>query len=198
MRPHRPREPTVGVACGVAERHARGRAIRLQALDQFAKSAEVFREFLEAALLHGGDTVVHKAAARSHRNAEPLVAALAVGHTRGRPAAVLLAEIFGDVSHIDALFGKQMRQGVKPPHHVEPLPGVGRDRSLGLNVIERFIGDVDLDAGRLLEGIDDLHEGDILGLHKPFPAQHVDGGAGFRLPLGGLRPGLGGAEHLVG
>jgi hypothetical protein len=95
-------------------------------------------------------TRFHKAAARCHRNAEPLVAALAVSHARRRPAAILLAEIVGDIGDIDAFFREQMRQRIKPPP-CRALSGVGSHRRFGLDVIERFIGDVDLDAGRLLK-----------------------------------------------
>ena len=64
-----------------------------------------------------------------------------------------------------------MRQRIKAPDHVQPLPGIGRDRGFGLNILVGFVGDVDVDAGRLLEGIDDLHEGDVFGLDEALPAQ---------------------------
>ena len=198
MGPQRPVQPGVGVARGVAERHAGRSAVLVETLAEFEEAGGVLREFLEARLLHRADAIVHQRAGAGDRNADPLaVLVLAVGIGGIRPAAVLLAEIVRDVRHIDALGRQQMRQRIKTPHHVEALPGVGRNRRLRLNVVVGFVGDVDFDAGGLGEGRDDVHESLVFGFHETLPAQEIDLGAGFRFPLRGLRPGRGEAHQLI-
>ena len=152
------------------------------ALQSSRKRRGVLREFLEARLLHRGDAVVHQAAGGRDRNADPFVAGLAVGLGGRRPAAVLLAEVIGDIGQVDALRREQVRQRIEAPHHVEALAGVGDDRGLRLDVLERFVRDDDVDAGRLLEGVDHLHEGLVFGLHEAAPAHQVDLRAFLGLP----------------
>ncbi len=78
-----------------------------------------------------------------------------------------------------------------------PRPSAARPRR-----ISRVI--VDLDAGRLGEGVDQRDEGVILRLHEVFPAQHRELRAFFRLPWRRLRPGFrpfgetGAAERCCG
>ena len=82
-----------------------------------------------------------------------------------------------------------MRQRIQAPEQVRALTGIGGDRRLGLHVVERFIGDVDLDAGRLGEVGDQLHESVLLGLDEVLPAQQRELGVALRLPWRRLGPG---------
>ncbi len=129
---------------------------------------------------------------------DPLALALAGGLGRGNPAAILLAEVVGDVADLEALVGEEVRQRVQAPHHVRALPGVGGHGRLGLDVVEGFVGDVHLHAGGLGEGLDDLQELRVLGFHEALPAQHVDRGVRLGLEGHGLCPGLGEVEQPGG
>ena len=166
MRPQRPVQPGVGVARGVPEREAGRRIVLLERLAEFEEARGVLREFLEAGLLHRGDAVVDQAAGGGDRDADPFVAGLAVGLGGRRPAAVLLAEVVGDIGHVHALRREQVRQRIEAPHHVEALAGVGDHRGLRLDVLERLVGHHDIDAGGLLEGVDHLHEGLVFRFTK--------------------------------
>src|SRR5882757_11006136 len=183
----------------MAKRHAARRAVLVQALEHFEHPRRVLGEFLEAGLFASRDTVIEQTSGGGDRNTDPLaVSGLAVILGRLGPAAILAAEIVGDVLDVGDLVAEQMRQGIETPDHVEALPGIGGDRRLGLQIVIGLVGDVDGDAGGLLEGIDDLHEGDVFSLDEALPAQKVDLGAGFRLPLRGLCPRLGVAQQLIG
>ncbi len=136
--PQDPVQPRIGVARGMAEREAGRRVVLLQRLAHFQEAGEVLREFLEARLVQRRLAVGQVAADGGDRDAEPLVALLAGRFRRGGPAAVFLAEIVRDVVELDHLGGEELRQRVQAPGEVHARPGVGRDRSLRLHVLERF------------------------------------------------------------
>ncbi len=183
--------PGIAVAGGMAERHAARRVLRLHRLAEGEKLVRGLRELLEAGLHHRGLAIVDDVAVVGDRDADPLVAALAVGDGRRHPAAVFLAEIVGDVAEVDAFRREQMRQRIQAPEHVRALTGIGGNGGLRLHVVERLVGDVHLDAGRLGEVGDQLHEGVLLGLDEALPAQQRELGILLRLPRRGLGPGAG-------
>ena len=123
-------------------------------------------------------------------NVDPFVAALAVSLGGRDPAAVLLAEIARDVGHVDALLREQMRQREQAPEQVRPRAGVGRHRGLRRNVLERFARDIDLDAGRLGEGVEQRHEGSSSDCTKYFQRSSESCALRSGLPGRGLGPGL--------
>lgn len=194
VRPQEPVHPAVAVTRRMTEGEAAGGVVLLEGAHQLQEAGGVAGDGLEARLLHHGDAVVDVAAVERDRDRDPLALALARGLGRRHPAAVLLAEVVGDVAHFHALLGEEMRQGVEAPHHVRALPGVGGDGGLGLDVVERLAGDVDLHAGGLREGLDHAVELRVLGLHEAAPAQDADGGVGLGLEGRLLRPGLGEIE----
>ena len=198
MRPQRPVQPGVGVAGCVAEREAGRCVVLLQCLHEFEEAAGVFREFLEARLVHRADAVVHQTAGGRDRQADPLAFRLAVGFGRRRPAAVLLAEVIGDRGHIETLLGEQVRQRGETPHHVEAGAGVCRDRCFRLHVFERLVRDGNGNAGCLLEGVHHRHESLVFGFDEAAPAQHVDLRAILRLKRRCLRPGGRVVQQLIG
>src|SRR5262249_8654491 len=103
-RPQRPLAPAVGVAGGVAQREAGRRVVLLQGLAELEEAGRVLGKLPEARGLHVADAVVQAAAGRTLRNGDPAVALLAVTLGNRVPAAILRAEIFGDVGDVDQLF----------------------------------------------------------------------------------------------
>ena len=188
--PEHPVQPAVGVAGGVAEREAGRRVVRLQRLAHREEAREVLREFLEAGLVQRRLAVGHVAADGRDGNAEPVVALLAGHGGRIGPAAVLLAEIVGDVVHLEHFGREQLRQRMQAPGEIEALPGVGRHGCLRLNVLEGLAEHVHLGAGGGLECRDHRVERFIFGRHEALPAHHRELGALLRLPGRGLRPGF--------
>ena len=195
LRPQAPVHPGVAVAGGVAEREAAGRALRLHRLGIFEEFVGLGREGAEPGLLRRFDTIVDQRAGIADRDRDPLVAVLAVFDGAVDPAAMRLAEIVGDVGHIEALLREQVRQRIQTPEQVGAGAGVGGDRCLRLHVFIGFARDIDRDAGRLREGGDQLYESVVFGLHEIFPAQHRQLGALLRLPRRALRPGFGPIEQ---
>ncbi len=195
VRPQAPVHPGIAVARGVAERKAARRIVALGRLGVFEEGVGGVGKFGEARLLQRRDAIVRQVAAVADRDRDPLVAALAVLDRARYPAVVLLAEVFGDVADIEALLRKEVGQRIEPPEQVRAGAGIGGDRRLRLHVLVGFAGDIDLHAGGLGEGVDQLHERVVLALHEVFPAQHRELRAGFRLPGRGLRPGAGPAEQ---
>ena len=195
VRPQAPMHPAVAVAGGVAERHSARRSVAFRGLGEFEIFVGRRRKLGEPRLLQRRDPVVLHVAAVADRDGDPLVAALAVGDRARHPAAVLLAEVIGDVGDVDAFLREQVRQRVETPEQVRSGAGIGGNRGFRLHVLVGFARDVDLHAGRLGEGIDQRHEGVVLGLHEIFPSQHGQLRAALRLPWRRLRPGLGPVEQ---
>jgi hypothetical protein len=190
MRPQAPVHPAIGIAGGVAERHAAGRVVALGRLGVFQELVGGCREFGEARLLQRRDAVVQHIAAVADRDVDPLVAALAVGDRGRHPAAVFLAEIVGDVGDVDAFLRKQVRQREQAPEQIRTGVGIRRHRRLRRNVLVRFPRHIDLDAGRLGERVEQLHERVVLRLHEVLPAQQRQLCAFLGLPRRRLGPGL--------
>ena len=104
-RPQQPMAPAVGVADGVAEREAAGLALLRPA------PAPIFR-IPARSVGHPRsrppswrNAVVDASPGRTQRERDPLPVALAVLPATRIPAAIFLAEIFGDVRHVDQLLG---------------------------------------------------------------------------------------------
>ena len=77
-------------ADGVAEGEARRRAFLLQRLAELQEAVHVLREGVEAGGLHMAHPVHHRRAGATERQADPLVAALAVGFGAGLITGVVL------------------------------------------------------------------------------------------------------------
>src|SRR5262249_3671684 len=118
----------------MSEREAGGSVVRLEGLAELEEPGRVLWKLLETGLFRSRDAVVDEGAGDRDRNRDPFAPGFSVGFRRGGPAAVLLAEIVGDVGDVEALLREQMRQRVKAPHHVEALPSVGGNRCLRLHV----------------------------------------------------------------
>ena len=88
------------------ERKAGGRIIGLERLAHFEEPGEVLGEVLEACLIGGRLAVGHVTTDGGDRNSEPVVALLAGSCSGVGPSAVLLAEIVGDVIHLQHFGGE--------------------------------------------------------------------------------------------
>ena len=106
MSPQHPVQPAVGVARGMPERVAGGRIVGLERLAHLQEPREVLGEILEARLVGRRLAVGHVTTDGGDGNAKPVVAELAgLGGSVG-PSAVLLAEIVGNVIHLQH-FGRE-------------------------------------------------------------------------------------------
>ena len=115
----------------------------------------------------------------------------------GVPAAVFLAEVLGDIGHVEQLVGIEVRVVVGRQDHVRPGAGVGGDSSLRAHVFPAFVVDADFDAGLLGELLDVGHVGIDVALHEAAPAQHAQLGALLRLECERLRAGRGAEQRAA-
>jgi hypothetical protein len=76
-----------------------------------------------------------------------------------------------------------------------PTPVLAATEAFGWMSSNASLVTFDLDARRLGEGVDHFQEGVFFLLQEALPAHQLDGGVRFRLPLRGLRPGLGEIEQ---
>ena len=170
-RPQAPVHPGIAVSGSVTQRHPARRSILFHRLGIFEKLVGRGRELGEAGLVGRGDPVVDHVPVIADRNVDPFVAARAVCHCGRHPTPVLLAEIVGDIRHVDALLREQVRQRIKTPEEIGAGFRVGGDRGLRLHVVERFAHHRDVHAGRLGEGADQRRERILFRLHETLPAQ---------------------------
>ncbi len=167
-----------GVADRMAEREARRVVGPLQRLAELEEAREVARHALEAGLVHPGLAVHHGAAGAAERNRDPLavlVAAVVLGDRE--PAAVLLAEVAGEVVERQGLVGEQMRVLLPGEHDVRPAADVRRDRRLRPQVLPALAVDDHLDPGLLGELLGVLEEQGLVALDELRGAQHAQLGA---------------------
>ena len=179
VRPHQPVGEAVAVADRVAERKA-GRLVRLlERLAELEKFAVVVRDLVEARFLHGGAAIGDRAGAAAERNADPVVGllALAVFVAEETPAAVALAEIFGDVGQFDQLVGIDVRVFGPAEHDVGSGAGIRRDRGLLADILPADEIDARLDAGRSLKFRRVGAEDRLVRLDETRRPQHAQGGA---------------------
>src|SRR6185312_3778481 len=95
-------------------------------------------EFRKARFVRRLDAIVHQRARIADRDAYPFIAAVAIFDRTVDPAAVLLAEVVGDVADVNALLREKMRQRVEAPEQVRAGAGVSGDGSLRLHVFIRL------------------------------------------------------------
>ena len=166
--------PAVAVADGVAERHAHRMAVGVQLLGAFEDLLRVGREFLEARLVHPGLAVDHAGAGGAERQADPLAVAHAVFLRRVVPAAVFVAEIFGEVGQRHELVGILVRVVVPAEDDVRAGADIGGDRRLRPDVLPGFRVELHRHAGRLGERLGVGLPLVLVALHELRPAQHAE------------------------
>ncbi len=116
-------------------------------------------------------------ARRAHRNRDPALGALAIRLGRRIPAAVFLAEVAGQIGHVDQLVRILERVLEGADDDVRPAPHVGRHGRLRAHVLPALGVDPHLDAGLLGELLGVRHPGVLVALHEALPAKHAQLGA---------------------
>ncbi len=168
--------------------------VRLECLAHLEEARKIRRERAEACLVRCL-AVGHVAADGRDGNAKPVVAKLTGLCGSVGPSAVLLAEVIGDIVHLQHFGREQLRQRVQTPSQIEPRAGVRRDGGFWLHVLEGLAEHVHFGAGGGLECSDHGIEGIVFRRHEAFPAHHGQFGARLRLPRRGICPGLGKVEQ---
>ena len=148
VRPHEPVRP-VRVAGGVAEREAGRRALGLQRLAQLEEAGDVLRDRVEARGLDLALAVDDALPGGAHHDRDPLLVVHAVRLGRVVPAAVLVAEVVGEVGDVDQLVRILVRVLHRADDDVGTAADVGGHRRLGPHVLPAFGVDAHLDAGHL-------------------------------------------------
>src|SRR5205807_6236080 len=98
-------------------------------LAHLKEAREILRKLLESGLV-GGRLAIRKVAAEGRDgNAEPVVTMLAGLGRRLCPPAIFLAEVVGDVVHLENFGREQLRQRVQAPGEIKAGTGIGGDRS---------------------------------------------------------------------
>src|SRR6478736_2915484 len=110
--------------------------VLLQRLAQLKEAREVLGEFAEARLVRCRLAVVQVIATSRDGNGEPVVALLAGLCGSVGPSAILLAEIIGDVVHLQRFGREQLRRRMQAPDQIEARASVRGDGSLRLHVLE--------------------------------------------------------------
>ena len=146
--PHEPERP-VRVTGGVAEREAGRRALGLQRLAQLEEAGEVPRERVEARGLDLALAPDQRSTCGAHHDGDPLLVVLAVGLGRLVPAAVLVAQVVGEIRYVDELVGILVRVFHRADDDVGTAADVGGDRRLRPHVFPAFGVDAHFDAGQL-------------------------------------------------
>jgi hypothetical protein len=173
-------------------------ACRLQLLAHLEEARQVGRRRLVADRVDRRLAPDQWAGGAAEGQADPVVGAvlLAVLLADEHPAAVLLAEVFGDVGQLDQLVGIDVRRVAEADDHVRAGAGIGGDRGLLGDVLPPHEVDTDLDAGRLGEGGGAGAEDILVRLHEAHRAQHAQRGA--LLDRQGRRGGVGGGDAALG
>src|SRR6266436_2073118 len=99
----------------MSEREASRGVVLLQRLAQLKEAREVLGEFAEACLVRSRLAVVPVIATSRDGNGEPVVALLAGLCGSVGPSAVLLAEVVGDVVHLQRFGREQLRCRMQAP-----------------------------------------------------------------------------------
>ena len=110
------------------------------------------------------------------------------------PAAVFLAEIVGEIGHVEELLGIEIGVVEGRQNDVRARAYVRRHRRLRTHVFPALVVDAHLDSGLLREGGDVLHVLILVARDEALPAQHAQLRALLGLP-GGLR--LGEQRHAA-
>ena len=116
----------------------------------------------------------HASAGRAERQADPLAVAHAVVLRRVVPAAVFVAEIFGEVGQRHELVGILVRVVVPAENDVRAGADIGGDRRLRADVLPGFRRERHRHAGRLGEGLGVRLPLVLVALHELVPAQHAE------------------------
>src|SRR6185295_14778167 len=105
VRPQQPAGKAVGVADRVAEREAGGLAGLLQLAAEIEEAGMVFRNLVEAGGIDDRLAIDDGSAGGAERQADPGIALVPLAVFLGEklPAAILLAEIVGDVGELNQL-----------------------------------------------------------------------------------------------
>ena len=102
--------PGVAVAGGVAEGETEGMVLRFQRLGELQKPSRILGEGVESRFLHLADAIDEGVARAAERQPDPALAAgLEILPAHVVPAAVFLAQIIGEVGHVEQLLGVQVR-----------------------------------------------------------------------------------------
>src|SRR6266446_6353645 len=195
-RPDEPMRPGVAVAGGVAEREADRMVLRLERLAELQEPRGVARETVEPHFLHLADAVDEGVARGAEGHADPAPAAgLEVLPANVVPAAVLLAQILGEIGHVEQLLGVEVRVVEGREDDVGAGADVRRHRRLGTHVLPALAVDTHFDAGAFAELGGVLHPHVLVALDEALPAQHAQLRALLGLP--GLALGLGEQRHAA-
>ena len=181
--PHQPMAPDVAVTRRVAERESRRQAVRLVRLRELEEAGEVLRELLESGLLHRADAVDDGVAGAAHRNGDPLALLGAVLLAHVVPAAVLAAEVVGDVGHVDELVRVLVRILEGRDDDVRAAADVCRHRCLGPHVLPALLVHAHLDARLLGELLGVRHPHVLVALDEALPPKHAQLRALLRGPV---------------
>src|SRR5207248_6132209 len=153
---------------------------------------------VEPGRLHRADAIDETRAGGAHRDGDPFALVGAVGLADGIPAAVLAAEVVGEVADVDQLVGVLVRVLVGADDNVRPAADVRGHRRLGTHVFPAFGIDAYLDAARFRELLRVRRPGILIALDEALPAQHAQLRAFFGRDLVLLRLRLGGEERRSG
>src|SRR5262245_38667594 len=99
MRPDQPVGEAVAVAQRIAKRKAGGLAVLLHGFEELQESGEIGRDVVEARLDDGRLSIPDRRVAAGEWDGKPVIALvlLAVFLRKERPAAIALAQIFGQI-----------------------------------------------------------------------------------------------------
>ncbi len=201
MRPEQPVRPQA-VARRIAQGKTGRRALGVQRLEQGQECRRVLGEGIETRRLDLALAVDQHRTGGAEADTDPLLAVGAQIGLAGRvPAAVLLAQVVGQVGDVEQLLRVEVGVVVGRQDDVRAGAGVGRDGRLRAHVFPALVVDTHLDAGLVGELLDVDHVGVDVALHEAAPAQHAQLGAllGLQAQRGlrvdGGRPDRAGAER---
>ncbi len=171
--PHHPMAPRVGVADRIAQGKAARCALGLELLEQLEKVGQIGGDLLEPGGLHLAAPVGDASAQEAHAQSDPAPIARAVAPHDVVPAAVLAAQVVGQLGQIEQLVGVLVRIVVPAQHDVRPTADVGGHRRLGAYVLEVLAVHAHAHAGPFGEGTCIGHPLLFVSLDEALPAQHA-------------------------
>src|ERR1700733_5484455 len=124
--------------------------------------------------MHGADTVIHAAAARTLRKRDPAIATHPVFAGDRIPAARVGPDIFSEIGEIEQFFLEFERVIESAHDDVRSGADIGGDRRLWSDVVPAFSVDAHLDAGFLREFLGVGDEAVELRLDELLPPQYPD------------------------
>ena len=181
MAPQQPMGIVVAVAHAMAVSEADRMAGLLQCLAEFEELGRRLGEFGEARCLHPAIAIDDGVADRRQWQADELPVAHDVVLRTVIPAAIFVAEIAGQIAHIEQLVGILL--GIVEPHEhkIGARADIGRDCRLGADIFPAFLVDPNLNARRVSEFLGIGEPLLLVALDEWRPAQQAQCRAVLRL-----------------